>query len=655
MGTIGAVIDSLVAAEDKRLLQKAEIPVIETSAGLTKKNIFDLTKVTLNTLLNGTTGGAAADTGTTIAEYIAVDAETIYTISGRGGNPAIVYYDINKNIQTDYMPSGGWSNIPLNTSFTTAKATAFIRFNAVFRGTGSLSTIQVEKGAVATAYEAYSPVLYASKIGTAEIAAMHIKEGATIGGRGIATKSDVSAKQDILTNRAKATLPFTNLFPNVWNNASLFRNKFLQGDSDCEVLLLGDSILVQQTSASTTTFSTAANLPPTCQYNHIQNLLWRHAVKNKPKYDRYDSAVNTAYTTPAGTWTIDGLADDNKFNYPAWSGEYKFGGGGVVKQSNSANASFSFTWNLGSFEKLNLIHRKSIDGTSAATITVTQGTGKIQVYNGSTWEEANGFSFSQLLTQDVQGTGNSWHLANVKLKFKRVASTGTINMTLTKGADTTSYLYFWGTERWNGNSLFFTNVARAGRTFIDLQNNFLNDVVGRTPDLVLFELPLVNEMSQFAHPAGGGFQAIVNHAHDFLYGDRAGFITTLNLKTQSNNFSNFEVICVMPHFRAEYLTTANAFTNYTLDAVNNADSTAYRTYNKVKALINQKGGYSVIDMGQVFLNEAEYLGWNYAQSVTGISSSTNNSSFTYDTVHPNDFGCYIYNKYLSPIFDFLSL
>jgi hypothetical protein len=457
-------------------------------------------------------------------------------------------------------------------------------------------------------------------------------------------KEDVTALKagGGVSNFIKVSAPFINKFPNIFSKAPKFKTKYLKQDSDLEVLLLGDSLFALCTSASSITDANPANVPPSCQYNHIIYRLWKAVVKNKPLYDRFDS-TQRAFTEGVGTWSNA----DTKFDTPDWTGEYKQGGS-LTRQSSTANAAFTFSWDLAAFEKLNIIHRKANDGVATATITVTQGTGKIQAWDGSTWVEANGFTFSQFIDPLVatDTSGYSQYMANVKLKLRRVATTGTINITVAKG-NNASFLYYWGTERWNGYTTFFTNVARAGRVFSVLAQNWKNDVAERKPDLVLFELPLVNELSQYS---GSGYQTILNHAQDYIYGDRSGALQANNLKALSNSWQDFEVIAIIPHYRKEYLSGDN-FVNYTLDAVNNADSTPFRTYSKVKEMIMTKGDLAVIDMGAMLLNEAKYLGWTYQQAFT-TSTQTSDASFTNDNVHPNDLGTYVWSKYLSPIFDF---
>ena len=158
-------------------------------------------------------------------------------------------------------------------------------------------------------------------------------------------------------------------------------------------------------------------------------------------------------------------------------------------------------------------------------IEITEGDGKAQVYNGTQWVEANGYVFSQKTQNLAQGQGYALHLSDQKVKMRRVATTGAITLKFSKGSDA-DFLYFWGTERWNGATIFITNVARAGRYLELLHNNFKNDVVERKPDLILFEIPLINEYSNYSQV---GYQTVVNHVHDYIFGDRAVSYTHLDV------------------------------------------------------------------------------------------------------------------------------
>ena len=271
----------------------------------------------------------------------------------------------------------------------------------------------------------------------------------------------------------------------VIENQTPFYTNLLNLDRDLEIALIGDSLFALTSSAGDVEDGTLqANRPPSMQFDAYCFRLWFDVVNNKPDYDRYDSAINTF--TETGTFT-DSYTD---WNAPDWTAEYR-SDGSLTRFSSDTNAEISLNWDLSTHEKLNFIHRKTPDGSQNLTVTIDLGNGNIEVYNGSTWVEANGFTFDQYIDPSIslQNSGYSLYLANVKLKFRRVTSATTANITINKPVDGTT-LYYWGTERWNGNSIFITNVARGGRTSSYLQNNMLNDLGQRDLDFVIVEPPL---------------------------------------------------------------------------------------------------------------------------------------------------------------------
>ena len=165
--------------------------------------------------------------------------------------------------------------------------------------------------------------------------------------------------------------------------------------------------------------------------------------------------------------------------------------------SNDNNASIAFSWDMSAYEKLNFIYRKSNNinetdvtlGTSSALVTISEGNDKAQVFNGSAWVEANGYTFSMRITES--GDGYAKTMPDVKLKFRKV-TTDTINIAISNSAND-GLLYYWGTERWNGSSLFITNIARGGFNTYWLNQNIINDLGERDCDLLIYEIPLTND------------------------------------------------------------------------------------------------------------------------------------------------------------------
>lgn len=436
-------------------------------------------------------------------------------------------------------------------------------------------------------------------------------------------------------NRRMATV--INQFPDALNNASIFENKLLELNSDIEIGVLGDSIMAKADSATAFSSSVIRNLPPACTHASTFHNLWDSVVKNKPIYDRWDSTGNTF--TEVGTWTDS----DTKWDSPSWTGESR-AGGSWTRQSNSTNASFSFTWNLDSFEKLNLIHRKSIDGVQ--TVTVSSGSnGLVEVFNGTSWVEVNNYTFSQYIDPTVatDGSGYTQHMGNVKLKLRKASgASGNVTLTFTKPSNS-EFLYFWGTERWNRNTIFFTQLARGGKPTFIMQRNMLNDIGERDLDFIIYQIPLVNDVDQYHQ----NYNNLINILTDYIWDSSNGRSLRALSRNNNQDWQKFQILPILPHSRSTY------FNNDTplLYPNNTGSDTPYRAYQRVKKLIRDRGGLSYIDMNSVMLNEAIARGWTYQQAFAASTPTTSDNSFTSDGVHINDLGSLVYSRYLAPIFD----
>ena len=64
-----------------------------------------------------------------------------------------------------------------------------------------------------------------------------------------------------------------------------------------------------------------------------------------------------------------------------------------------------FSWALDTYEKLNFVYRKDFRASDDVTISVSTGSGKVEVYDEGTssWVEANTYNFSQQITEWAQG------------------------------------------------------------------------------------------------------------------------------------------------------------------------------------------------------------------------------------------------------------
>ena len=139
----------------------------------------------------------------------------------------------------------------------------------------------------------------------------------------------------------------------------------------------------------------------------------------------------------------------------------------------------------------------------------------------------------------------------------------------------------------------------------------------------------------------------MDNVQDFIYGDRLGFETNKSLKSVSNNFTDFQVLALIPHYRSLYF-EGDKFLNYTFDGQNNADATPYETYSRVKKMIRDKGEVSLVDISSLSLQESVTNNISYEDNFT--ASGIEGRTLTADGAHLNRFCARLWAAYINPIF-----
>ena len=168
-------------------------------------------------------------------------------------------------------------------------------------------------------------------------------------------------------------------------------------------------------------------------------------------------------------------------------------------------------------------------------------------------------------------------------------------------------------------------------------SNYINP---RNPDLIMFEIPLVNECSSNL----ANEQGIYDDLQDLVWGDRAGNLNSNSFKDTSNDWADFEVVFIIPHTSSSWLDGDKPI------EISNG-LTATNVYNRTKNLIDSKGDIAFIDMNNVMQREGKKRNRNYEQALTGNQSLYFPFfNFTYDPVHQNDFGSLIWSENISSIF-----
>lgn len=128
------------------------------------KNLYNKNNDENNVFINFSDGTIQSNANSSVSEFIEVEPNTEYYISGRNsvyGISGLSFYDINKNIITTPPIGSDWSNInTYNGIYTTTSNVRYIRFTTKFSGSGTNDTIQFEKGNLATNYEDYNKEVY---------------------------------------------------------------------------------------------------------------------------------------------------------------------------------------------------------------------------------------------------------------------------------------------------------------------------------------------------------------------------------------------------------------------------------------------------------------------------------------------------------------
>lgn len=155
-----------------------EGPVNSTRVGIIEtefipgRNLFNKDILTIGSL-NASGGGPVTSATSRVSDWIPVQGGKSYYISRPdGGNQTLVTYKADKTVTT---VGGNYGLGPMSGIYTMPDDAAYVRFIAVFTGTGNVDTIQFQEGVDATAYEPYIETQYITKINNLQVLAADIE------------------------------------------------------------------------------------------------------------------------------------------------------------------------------------------------------------------------------------------------------------------------------------------------------------------------------------------------------------------------------------------------------------------------------------------------------------------------------------------------
>ena len=417
--------------------------------------------------------------------------------------------------------------------------------------------------------------------------------------------------------------PFENVLPKAYPKAFdacvNFKSLLMEKERDVNIVFFGDS-LTARTIQLTQLPSEQQKVAPVWLIAQSWVKWWYdYFVVNKPDFRRYDA--DGFFTESAGTWTTSYLIFDS-VPVPDWARPNRQQPNNS-RYSTSPSAFIDHAWNLNDYEYGAFIHDLDYRAANEITISIQEGNGLVEVFNGTTWVEANGYVFSQRLPTPSSTSGSGASINKVRLPMRAVG-TGIVNIKYTKD-ETSNYFFYYGFEMWNGVTIHAHNAGRGGHNFEHLSQSF-NDLAKYNPDLIIWELPLINEINTTA--SGND---IVNHAWDYIWGDRPG---AENPKAMKQLYPDSDFMFIIPHIDGENWNGDKPSLG-TAGALN--DATGYDVMERVKALfVGRDDGY--IDMFTESVRIGKMNGWASIEAMFGPSSNTAiPTTFLRDTSHHNDY------------------
>lgn len=118
----------------------------EQETSVASKNLFDKNAIVENYELNSHDGSISKQDGWYVSDYIPVEENQSYTLSGKSSGINNVFYDKDKIYISFVTQTSGTITVPSNARY--------MRFNGLMT---QLNTTQFEKGSQATAYEPFTP------------------------------------------------------------------------------------------------------------------------------------------------------------------------------------------------------------------------------------------------------------------------------------------------------------------------------------------------------------------------------------------------------------------------------------------------------------------------------------------------------------------
>ena len=446
-----------------------------------------------------------------------------------------------------------------------------------------------------------------------------------------------SANHPSLKIEKTITSDYKKWFPNKSNIVSPLKStlkpfiqKYYARTSDVTIVQIGDSI---STDLNWTDKRPDANeRPPFCTEYNVNSYLEEKLRWKEQKYRRFD--YSGVFTETLGGGTSSVKETDDKWG--AVGGAFYYPITKVIDGGTNAGISFGFPANN---KRLSLILHSDQLFATETKVTISSGNGKVEVWNGSSWVEANNYTTSfQETSNPIVGEIEQFYMDNAqkRLKFRSLSDLSAKTITVQNvGAGRFGY---WGIE-YSPNDYMFTYIcaSKGSHSIARLQQYETWMVDEFNPDLVVWQMPILNE--------GLGVD------------DRGWASEFFGIKFK-NKFEtlNGKGYLVLPYilWAATYSEFVDTNGNFLSGIANGKIVSPFADVANIMSVFSSND-YPVINLFNLIteaaINKAKEENGNIYSSAL-IGSGKNGNTFTIDGIHMNKLGNEVVFNMLEPYFNF---
>jgi len=499
--------------------------------------------------------------------------------------------------------------------------------------------------------------------------------------------SDSGSASDLITQWL--TTPSRYDYGDVSSKLSNFRMHYMLKDKDLVVLNTGTSLTASSNqNNSVTLYGDAAYRPPLLQGKNFMSLFWNKLAWSNQYYRRYDAKIEK--DGDVNMFIENGTFALCSTYLPDWDlgGSFRpcFMRYADVSSSN-ASIEFAIPEYANQF---NFIHVTDQKGAQQCTISITEGNGYMEVYNGSSWVEANGYVFSERESAEVyldsvsyvnpsngsNATINNYQVKGnftyqKRLKMRSVANhiSDEKHMTITATQESNARFMYWGVEwslrpymitlinaaRGSHNPLI-SNTVSEGISMRQLNHYQDNEVWSFKPDLIFTENPIINAGSSGPERAGYTTEYWGRVTENFFFADNQLSMKARAKTLYGQDYSNSLEWVIFNTSPSYYHSVKTDGTKEEMCEMN--PSGDYLTWLDANErahlhLTTNHPEVVAINAARFWRESAIFLYGNVYDSVVG-TNATSTASFSVDGTHWNELGNKIMAKVILPVLDFVN-